>query len=102
MIPKFQIFPKQKDAEFDEEGRPFHPFFYSTTPNFVQTMYEVVDHIENLTFFHDRMSKQNKSPDPTLVISDASLSTTRWMNTEELTKLFFEDIKDRQVMSIQK
>lgn len=60
-------------------------------------MYEVVDHIENLTFFADRMYKQNKSADPTLVISDATLSTTRWMSKEELAKLLFEDIKERQV-----
>ena len=61
-------------------------------------MYEVVDHIENLTFFADRMYKQNKSADPTLIISDATLSTTRWMSKEELTKLFFEDVKERQVL----
>ena len=61
-------------------------------------MYEVVDHIENLTFFADRMYKQNKSADPTLVISDATLCTTRWMSKEELAKLLFEDIKERQVL----
>jgi len=60
-------------------------------------MYEVVDHIENLTFFADRMSKQNKSADPGLVISEASLGTTRWMTKEELTKMFFEEIKDTQL-----
>ena len=62
-------------------------------------MYELVDHIENLTFFADRMSKQNKSADPTLVISDATLGTTRWMTKEELTKMFFEEIKDTQVVN---
>jgi len=97
MKPPEEIFPRQRDAEFNEEGRPFHPFFYTTFPTFGQTMYEVVDHIENLTFFSDRMSKQNKSPDPTLVISDASLSTTRWMTKDELSTLFFEQITERQV-----
>ena len=43
------------------------------------------------------MSKQNKAPDPTLVISEGSLSTTRWMTKEELATLFFEEIKERQV-----
>ena len=60
-------------------------------------MYELVDHIENLTFFADRMSKQNKSADPTLVISDATLGTTRWMTKEELKMIFHEEIKDKQV-----
>ena len=60
-------------------------------------MYELVDHIENLTFFADRMSKQNKSADPTLTISEANLGTTRWMSKEELVKLFKEEIKDAQV-----
>merc|ERR1719411_2538581 len=27
MKPPEEIFPKQKDVEFDLEGRPFHPFF---------------------------------------------------------------------------
>lgn len=97
MKPPEEIFPKQKDAEFDEEGRPFHPFFYTVVPNFGQTMYEVVDHIENLTFFADRMSKQNKPPDPGLVISEATLATTRWMTNEELTALFEEEINERQM-----
>lgn len=100
MKPPEEIFPKQKDAEFDEDGRPFHPFFYSLYPNFVQTMYDVVDQLENSTFFADRMMKQNKSPDPTLIISDGTLSTTRWMNKEELQKLFFEQINDGQVQEL--
>jgi len=97
MKPPEEIFPRQKDAEFNEDGRPFHPFFYTTLPNFGQTMYELVDHIENLTFFADRMSKQNKSADPTLVISDATLGTTRWMTKEELKMIFHEEIRDKQV-----
>ncbi len=54
----FQIFPKQKDAEFDSEGRPFHTFFYTTRPNFTQMLYDVVDTLENCLFFNDRMQSQ--------------------------------------------
>merc|ERR1719289_498439 len=28
------LFPRQKEAEFDAQGRPFQPFFYTLTPDF--------------------------------------------------------------------
>jgi small subunit ribosomal protein S9 len=34
MRPPNEIFPKQKAAQFDASGRPHHPFFYTTKPNF--------------------------------------------------------------------
>lgn len=34
-----KIFPKKKDAEFDEEGRPFSSLFYTIKPNYYQGLY---------------------------------------------------------------
>ena len=54
MKPPEEIFPKQKDVEFDLEGRPFHPFFYTLKPNFNQAIFTIRDHIEGVTIFGDR------------------------------------------------
>ena len=42
----FQIYPRPKAAEFDAQGRPFHPFFYTTRPVFTQTLFDVVSNTE--------------------------------------------------------
>lgn len=34
-----EIFPSKKAAEFDESGRPFHSMFYTSKPNYYQTLY---------------------------------------------------------------
>lgn len=34
-----KIFPSQKEAEFDETGRPFHSMFYTSKPNYYQILY---------------------------------------------------------------
>lgn len=96
MKPPEDIFPKQKDAEFDEDGRPYHPFFYCIRPNYVQTMYQLVDHLENITFFGDRMKKQNRQPDPDLILNETVLSSTKWMEKAELDALLMEELKEDQ------
>lgn len=34
-----KIFPSRKAAEFDETGRPFHSMFYTSKPNYYETLY---------------------------------------------------------------
>ena len=85
---EFQIFPKQKDAEFSEDGRPFHPFFYCKNPNYHQALYEVVDKIEDLSLRADRAAARNWSPaEAKLINTPVYLSSTRWMNREELSQV---------------
>jgi len=96
MKPPEEIFPKPKDAEFDEDGRPFHTFFYCVTPNYVQTMYEIVDHLESLTFFGDRMSKQNRKPDPDMVLDEGTLASTVWLDKAQVEKMLAEEIRQTQ------
>ena len=64
MKPPEDIFPRQKDAEFDVEGRPFHPFFYTLKPNFYEAVYGLREHLEAVTIFGDRLRRQGKGPDP--------------------------------------
>ena len=41
-----QIYPKQKDAEFDAEGRPYNPFFYTATPQTTNLLHDIATHVE--------------------------------------------------------
>ena len=39
MRPPAEVFPQQKEAQFDATGRPFHTLFYTLKPNFYVTLY---------------------------------------------------------------
>ena len=64
MRPPEEVFPRQKEAEFDVEGRPFHPFFYTLKPHFQESVYRMREHLEAVTIFGDRLRRQGKGPDP--------------------------------------
>jgi len=95
MKPPEEIFPKQKEAEFSEDGRPFHPFYYCQTPNYHQSLYEIVDKIEDLTLKADRALARNWKPDENkLINTSVYLSSTRWMTKDEMGILLEEKISD--------
>ena len=94
MKPPEEIFPKQKDVEFDYEGRPYHPFFYTLKPNFTRALFTIRDHIEAVTIFGDRLRSQGKNPDSQQVLNLAKLADTRWMTQEEVSKLCLETLSE--------
>merc|ERR1719508_224881 len=94
MKPPEEIFPKQKEAEFDVEGRPYHPFFYCLKPNLFMAMYQLREHMASITIFGDRLSSQGKKPDPEQVLNAAKLATTRWVTHEELNKQLLEEVSE--------
>lgn len=66
MKPPEEVFPQRKAAEFDETGRPYHSFFYTSKPNFFKLLHEIVENILECNKFEDRMIRQQKTPDPAL------------------------------------
>jgi len=94
MRPPEEVFPKQKEAEFDLEGRPYHPFFFCLKPNFYLAMYKLREHMATITIFGDRLRSQGKKQDPEQVLNAAKLATTRWVTREELNKLMLEDVSE--------
>ena len=94
MKPPEEIFPKQKDVEFDVDGRPFHPFFYTLKPNFTKALFTLRDHIDSVTIFGVRLKKQGKGPDSQQVLNLAKLADTRWMTYEEVCKTCLETLSE--------
>jgi small subunit ribosomal protein S9 len=96
MKPPEEIFPKQKDAEFDAEGRPFDPFFYTAQPHYTRAMHDIVALLDQVNAFNDKMHKQGKKPDPDQMLNDQRLSGTRWMTKAELEGVMLEKIMEKQ------
>lgn len=92
-----QVFPKQKDAEFDASGRPYHSLFYTRWPNFYQTMQDVVEQMQILDSFEDKMIEKGifqPPEDSKLIVED-----TEWIKKEEFEKMIIEEIDDNKFAS---
>merc|ERR1719193_1099426 len=94
MKPPEFIFPRQKEAEFDAQGRPFQPFFYTLTPDFHNRIFSLRDGMEAVTIFGDRLRSQGKRPDPEQVLDVGKLADSRWVTLEELTAMTLEKISE--------
>lgn len=88
-----EVFPQQKEAQFDETGRPFHTLFYTLKPNFYMTLYELVEHMNQLDRLQAKNETLGKLPDPTQKLS---LLGSEWLNIEELGKMLVETLKEPQ------
>jgi len=96
MRPPEDIFPRQKEAEFDLEGRPFHPFFYTLKPHFNKVVFSLRDHIDVVTLFGDRLKRQGKGPDPEQILNTGKLADSRWVTKEETEKICLEKISETE------
>jgi len=94
MKPPSEIYPRQKEAEFDAQGRPFQTFFYTLKPDFHSRIYKLRDSMEAVTIFGDRIKSQGKRPDPEQVLDLGVLADSRWLNLEELTAVTLEKITE--------
>eukprot|EP00094_Tigriopus_californicus_P003672 TCALIF_03533-PA protein Name:"Similar to MRPS9 28S ribosomal protein S9, mitochondrial (Homo sapiens)" AED:0.14 eAED:0.14 QI:225/0.5/1/1/1/1/3/50/333 len=91
-----KVYPKQKEAEFDGEGRPLHPFYFTTKPNYSQALFDVVEVLEKLMLLNDQLQSQGIYPDRELLLNDVALSGTRWMAKDEFEKSFLESLSTDQ------
>lgn len=91
MKPPEEVFPQRKAAEFDETGRPYHSFFYTSKPNFFKFLHDIVGHLLECNKFEDRMVRQQKTPDPALQID---LSGTQWLTKDQLENRLVETIRE--------
>jgi len=96
MKPPEEVFPKQKDAEFDAEGRPYNPFFYTAAPQTTTLLHDIATHVDQVHAFADRMYGEGKKPDPDLMLDNQVLARSRWVTREELQKMFLEHVKEHQ------
>lgn len=88
-----EVIPQRKAAEFDETGRPFHSMFYTGRPNYSKLLFDVVEHIQQLNAFEDRMIRKQLVSDPGNNLESAG---SEWIPREALEKLLLEDLSDTE------
>ncbi|XP_055603393.1 28S ribosomal protein S9, mitochondrial [Uranotaenia lowii] len=93
MKPPEEVIPQRKAAEFDESGRPFHSMFYTGRPNYSKLLFDIVENINNLNSFEDRMIRKQLSPDPNQKLNP---SGSDWLSKDAIEKLLLEDISDNE------
>lgn len=91
MKPPDEIFPARKAAEFDEAGRPHHFLFYTSKPNFTKLLYDVVENIQELYSFEDKVIKKKAKPDSNATMD---LNNSVWINKDQLEKILVESLTD--------
>lgn len=84
-----KIFPNRKAAEFDKTGRPFHSMFYTSKPNYYETLYNIVDKMKSLNDIEDSLIKQG-----TLPMDKVNLIGSVWLLKHEIEKLLLENVTD--------
>ncbi|CAL1674335.1 unnamed protein product [Lasius platythorax] len=84
-----EIFPSRKAAEFDESGRPFHSLFYTSKPNYYQTLYDIVEKIKSLNDIEDSLIRQG-----TLPMDKIDLIGSAWLSKMDIENKLLENIKD--------
>lgn len=85
-----EVFAKRKDAEFDETGRPFHPFFYTGLPNYYQVLHNITAKINELSNFQDRMIRYSVNMEEKTM----DLGGTCWLTKEQFENSILEQVKD--------
>ncbi|XP_067141140.1 small ribosomal subunit protein uS9m [Centruroides vittatus] len=87
-----QVFPKQKDAQFDITGRPNHSLFYTRWPHYHQIMHDIVKKMVELDAFEDTMIEKGIFQPPEE--SKLNIEGTEWLKKEEFEKMIIEEIDD--------
>ncbi|XP_065559465.1 small ribosomal subunit protein uS9m-like isoform X1 [Artemia franciscana] len=85
-----KIFPRRKEAEFDESGRPFHPLFYTVQPNFYQTLSDMVAKLRALDVHEDKMIREGKH----FVDKKEFLISEDWITADKLSMMLVEKLND--------
>nr|XP_045595910.1 28S ribosomal protein S9, mitochondrial-like isoform X1 [Procambarus clarkii] len=88
-----EVFAKKKLAEFDENGRPFHPLFYTAYPEYYQVLHDVSEKVQELERFSDRMMQVNIHQDQERALD---FKGSEWVTKEHLEGILVENLKDEQ------
>ncbi|KAG8188575.1 hypothetical protein JTE90_007181 [Oedothorax gibbosus] len=88
------MFPKEKAAQFDNDGRPFSPFFYTKTSNYTAALHDLVKQFHELDSFEDKMIAKGILEPPKEAL--LNLSGGEWKTIDEMKALFLENINERE------
>lgn len=87
-----EVFPKRKEVEFDNSGRPFHTLFYTGMPSYYQALQELSKMMISLDQFANKMAQFKVSPESSQAFNPGG---SDWLSKEELEKIFLEKLNDK-------
>ncbi|XP_055528384.1 28S ribosomal protein S9, mitochondrial isoform X2 [Wyeomyia smithii] len=93
MKPPEEVIPQRKAAEFDETGRPFHSLFYTARPHYNKLLFDIVENINSLNAFEDRMIQKQLDADVTLKLETSGFE---WISKAALEKHLLEILSDAE------
>lgn len=94
MKPPEDVFPREKAAQFDYSGRPFHYLFYTTRPHYYATLHDAVTHLAELNRLESRMIGKGMLEAP--ADQKLNIQESMWLPKKEMEVLLVETLKDLQ------
>lgn len=89
-----KMFPKEKAAQFDNDGRPFSPFFYTKTSNYTTALHNIVKLFNELDIFEDKMIAKGILEPPKEAL--LNLAGGQWKSIDEMKAIFLENINEQE------
>uniref|UniRef100_A0A1E1X9A6 Small ribosomal subunit protein uS9m n=1 Tax=Amblyomma aureolatum TaxID=187763 RepID=A0A1E1X9A6_9ACAR len=94
MKPPEDVFPREKAAQFDYSGRPFHYLFYTTRPHYYEVLHDAVSHLAELNRLETRMIHKGVTEPP--AEQKLNVIDSMWLPKKELEVLLVEMLSDQQ------
>ncbi|XP_054922147.1 small ribosomal subunit protein uS9m isoform X2 [Dermacentor andersoni] len=95
MKPPEDVFPREKAAQFDYSGRPFHYLFYTTRPHYYAVLHDAVTHLAELNRLETRMI--NRGVAEPAAEQKLNVQDSIWLPKKDLELLLLETLKDLQL-----
>jgi small subunit ribosomal protein S9 len=92
-----EVIPQRKAAQFGVDGRPFHSFFYTGKPNYVQTLHDLSRKLEELKQIEDSMLSKGSGPDPA---QQLQLAGSQWLEKHAVEKILQEPLSDSEFQGL--
>ncbi|KAJ7319728.1 hypothetical protein JRQ81_019239 [Phrynocephalus forsythii] len=86
------IFPKQKEMQWDKDGRPLHFLFYTGKQFFYSLMHDTYSKLLHVQEYQDGLLAQGLTLDKT---KQLNLIGSRWLIKEELEQILTDKLSDQ-------
>jgi len=92
--------PKNQEASFDREGRPYHHLFYTSKPCYYDLIDQIVVKLKDLNKIEDTLfdlqRQQNLAPSKRTAITDSKfeMKASEWIKQAEFANIISEKIND--------
>lgn len=88
-----ELYAREKEAEFNEDGRPHHFLYYTIKPNYYEILHKMVESITYLNKIEDKFLLINHKIDEDKKID---LNGSDWLEKSKLENILLEKLSDSE------